>query len=98
MLEIIFKTEPVKYIHTEFGDFQYKYVVDILKNLSSENERDVSLVVFLKEDENNLKQWLFKNKAIQYSQEYDAYWQGNNWYKFLNKITEHERVLDKLAE
>jgi len=97
MLKIIFKTEPVKYVHTEFGDFKYEYVVNTLQNLSSGDDWDVSVVRFVKEDE-ALKKWLLKNKAIQYTQEYDAYWQGDNWHKFLNEITEHERVLNKLAE
>jgi hypothetical protein len=38
MFEIVFKTEPVKYIKTEYGDFSYYEVIYILRNMSDDDD------------------------------------------------------------
>jgi len=60
-MKIIFKTEPVKYVHTKYGDFLYYKVVQYLKIL---NHSDSELA-FCNEDE-DIERWLIKTKRLNF--------------------------------
>jgi len=90
-MEIIFKDEPVKYVHTKFGDFLYSKVIDILDSLFDND------YIVIGKDEKDLKNWLIDEKVIKidiYNNE--IYTRDENNYKFYQELTEHERILDKL--